>query len=174
MSIQTRLKPVSGPLDLTPLVDVLFLLLIFFMLSSSLVFQPGIPVTLPRARVTGVTAAEKIVVTITNTDQSAELLFFNDKPVDWDELERELSELVYSSRMTTAKRVSGSAGADQGELERQRSPLIVLRADTRVPYGRIVEVMALARSLNLGVYLATDVPERERAAFQISPQDLNE
>jgi biopolymer transport protein ExbD len=34
---------------------------------------------------------------------------------------------------------------------------VVLRADQSVPYARVMEVMSLARSLNLGVFLATDL-----------------
>ena len=54
MRIKTNLKVVAGPLELTPLVDVVFLLLIFFMISSSLVFWPGTQVDteveLPRSQ----------------------------------------------------------------------------------------------------------------------------
>jgi len=157
MRTRTNLKIVSGKMDAVPLVDVVFLLLIFFLISSSLVFQPGIPVELPTARTSSVRAAEKIVVTITKSDAKSDLLFFNDNPVRWEDLERELRELVRRSRRVTAAR----EGAPEGASLRAFSPMLVLRADAGVPYAKIVEVMSLARSLELGVYLATD-PEQPR------------
>ncbi len=149
MRIKPTIKAVSGKIDVVPLIDVVFLLLIFFLISSSLVFQPGIAVELPKARGNNMRAAEKIIVTITRNN----LLFFNDTPVEWAELERQLRELVLTSR-TVMHRQSGSP--DGGRLQ-DYSPMIVLRADAAVPYRRIAEVMALARSLGLGVYLATDI-----------------
>jgi biopolymer transport protein ExbD len=155
MRIRTNLKVVSGCLDIAPLVDVIFLLLIFFMLSSSLVFQPGIPVELPKSKTISMSAAEKIVITITRSN----LLFFNDNPVEWENLEGQLSELAYSSKMALAKR-------RPGEEPGHYSPKVVLRADTHVPYEKIVEVMDLARSLNLGVYLATDAPRKKHRGMR--------
>ena len=148
MRIRTRLRVLSSPFELAALVDLVFLLLIFFMLSSSLVFWPGMRVEteieLPESQLTSMKAADKLVVTITQSD----LLFFNDNPVDWDRLEYELHEVVRTGRVASEKRGEGA-----------RSPLLVLRADRRIPYGTVVRVMSLARSLGLGVYLVTD-PER--------------
>ena len=149
MRTRTNLKAVSGKLDLVALVDVLFLVLIFFLISSSLVFQPGSPVELPKAHAASMRAAEKIVVTLTGDG----LLFFNDNPVEWDELERELHELVYVSRRGTARRLGKDGNAQNTPTY---SPMLVLRADADIDYDRIVKVMALARSLDLGVYLVTD------------------
>ena len=52
-------------LTLTPLVDVIFLLLIFFMIGSSLVFQPGITVNLPETRQEFKSVADKLIITLT-------------------------------------------------------------------------------------------------------------
>lgn len=156
MRIKTNLRVVAGPLELTPLVDVVFLLLIFFMISSSLVFWPGTKVDteveLPPARTNSMTAADKLIITITRAD----LLFFNDKPVQWDELEGQLHELVRSSRVASGRRGGRSGGSGSAA---HRPPLVVLRADQSIEYGKIVRVMSLARSLGLGVYLVTD-PEK--------------
>ena len=51
MKFKSRLKIEAGKLEVTPLIDVVFLLLIFFMLSSSFIFQPGIKVKLPESQV---------------------------------------------------------------------------------------------------------------------------
>jgi len=159
MRLKTRAKIVCGPVPLAPLVDVVFLLLIFFMISSSLVFWPGIRVEtkiqLPRSRTSSMSAADKLIITMTRSD----LLFFNDNPVSWKDLELRLKEAVRRSRLATAKRSATDAGS-AGRM--QRSPLVVLRADQTIPYGKIVEVMSLARSLDLGVYLVTDTQEATR------------
>ncbi len=150
MRTEPTLNVVSGKVDIVPLVDVVFLLLIFFLISSSLVFQPGVAVELPKSYTDSMRAAEKIVVTITKED----LLFFNDNPVKWEELERELAEIVHSRAVMNSRspiRPDATSGAF--------TPMLVLRADANVPYKKIVQVMSLARSLDLGVYLATDATE---------------
>ncbi|NOY82310.1 MAG: biopolymer transporter ExbD [Kiritimatiellaeota bacterium] len=156
MRMRTRLKVVAGPLDVTPLVDVIFLLLIFFMISSSLVFWPGTRVEtrleLPTARTNSMTAADKLIITITRSD----LLFFNDNLVHWGDFERQLRQLVHDRKVLSRKRLGDRPdGAGQS-----RAPVVVLRADRRISYGKIVEVMSLARSLGLDVYLATE-PETD-------------
>ncbi len=153
MRIKPNVKIVTGLLPLAPLVDLFFLLLVFFMISSSLVFWPGTKVDtkvqLPRSRVSSMSAADKLVITITRSGH----LFFNDKPVEWDDLERELKQLVSDSKVVTAKRGRPGDGEDG---QKPRSPLVVLRADKSIAYDWIVKVMSLARSQQLGVYLVTD------------------
>ena len=168
MRIHPRAKMLPGPTPLIALVDVVFLLLIFFMISSSLVFWPGTPVetnvNLPRSRTSNMRAADKLVVTMTRSgrvpDQSVEILYyFGDEPVSWDELERKLNEAVRELRETARLRQQVQAADPQAATEpprQARSPLVVLRADRNIPYGKIVEVMSLARSLDLGVYLVTE------------------
>ncbi len=167
MKIKPHVKVIAGPLPLAPLVDVVFLLLIFFMISSSLVFWPGTKVEtrvqLPPSRTSSMSAADKLVITITlpptpeagwsgaTDEMPTELLFFNDNPVQWQDLERDLKEMVRRSQLASVRR---TAQDETGPVT--RSPLVVLRADRRIPYGKVVEVMSLARSLGLGVYLVTD------------------
>ena len=69
------------------LTDIVFLLLIFFLLSSSFVVQPGIKVQLPKAEA-GETQTEKnIIVTLTEKGQ----LFVNDQQVSLESLGQKLS-----------------------------------------------------------------------------------
>ena len=165
MKLRPRVEIFSGRFDLVPLVNVIFLLLIFFMISSSLVFQPGIPVELPPSFDSSMRFTDKLVVTLSKSD----LLFFNDSPVQWDEMERQLRDLVLNTRLEQTKR-SGRQAAGGGDAPRQRLPMIVIRADTSVPYGKIVEVMSLARSLNVGVFLATDFQKNSRPPSREKPR----
>ncbi|MCK4248214.1 MAG: biopolymer transporter ExbD, partial [Candidatus Omnitrophica bacterium] len=49
MIFKGKMEIEKGRLDITPLVDVIFLLIIFFMLTSSFISQPGIKINLPKA-----------------------------------------------------------------------------------------------------------------------------
>ena len=111
----------KGQLDIAPLIDVVFLLLIFFMLTSNFVFQPGIKVSLPKAITSEVISSENIVVTVTGQD----LLFLNEKPITIHELVSKLKE-------------------NTGE-----SKSLLLKADTNASLGRVVEIWDLCRELGI-------------------------
>ncbi len=61
-----RRKNHSNYLNLTPLIDVVFLLLLFFMLSSQLVEEPALRVRLPETTVTEAGRVQALTVTITS------------------------------------------------------------------------------------------------------------
>lgn len=147
MKLPRRLTLLRGPLDLTPLVDVIFLLLIFFMLSSTFIVQPGFRVDLPRSTFGQAIRADNLMVSILLEPERQDpatgkltkresVLFFNDQIVKWSELEKQLRELA-------AKR-SGQT--------------LVIKADREVPQGLVVEIMNLALSLKWSVVLATSQP----------------
>lgn len=69
MRFTRQLKLERGALDVTPLIDVVFLLLIFFMLTSSFLMQPGIRVNLPRVHVGSPVEVQKLEITIDDVDQ---------------------------------------------------------------------------------------------------------
>ncbi len=150
----------TGSAPLVPLVNVFFILLIFFMISNSLVFWPGTRVEtslrLPKARVSSMSEADKLVVTVTRSGQ----LFLNDRNVAWPDLERELSRLVDDSRTAAANR----AGLDRGGAgEGLRQPMLVLRADQDITYAQFFDIMTLGRSLGLDVWLVSDSSETSGA-----------
>lgn len=111
----------KGELDIAPLIDVVFLLLIFFMLTSNFVFQPGIKVSLPKAITSEVISSENIVVTVTGQD----LLFLNEKPITINELVAKLKEDTGGSKS------------------------LLLKADTSASLGRVVEIWDLCRELGI-------------------------
>ena len=126
---------------LTPLINVVFLLLIFFMISSSLVFQPGITVNLPETKQEFKSVADKLIITITKE----KLLFFNDQRLeDWIHLDQRLSDIAHNHRHGT--------NGDDGIV---RTPIIILKADRDVPYKDIVKVMSITRRYGFGVFLVT-------------------
>jgi len=117
MKFKRRVFIEKGILDIAPLIDVIFLLLIFFMLTSSFIFQPGIKINLPKALTSEVIQRENLIIVI--TDDNA--LYINERPVDTEEL---------SSRLKIAAR---------------ESKPILIKADRKVSLGKIVEVWDLCR-----------------------------
>ncbi len=151
-----RLKIFSGKLSLIALVDLLFLLFVFFLVSTSLVFQPGVPVDLPVGHEVSSSPAERIIVTISRTGD----VYVNDHSVADYELPNKLRRKVEQRAEFTMNRLN----LTEEDLGAQHAPRIVLQADKRVEYEKIIEVASLARSLGLGVYLITD-PDRNAGEF---------
>ena len=117
----TKLEHGLGQIDIAPLIDVIFQLLIFFMLSSSFTFQSGINVKLPKAVTSDVIKEENYVVTIT----SENIIYLNGAVITIKELEQRL--------------------AAPGKKDK---PLLI-KADRRASVGRIVDVWDLCRNLGI-------------------------
>ncbi len=111
----------KGHLDIAPLIDVVFLLLIFFMLTSSFIFQPGIRVNLPRAVTSEVLHKKLLIITVTENNE----VFINERPLNDEEI---------FSRITVA--------AQDGQ------PLLI-RADKKADLGKIIEVWDMCRQVDV-------------------------
>jgi biopolymer transport protein ExbD len=114
-----RAKRASLSLDMAPLIDVVFQLLIFFMLSSSFAV-PALRLTLPRATIKDSPQPERLVISVDHAGQ----IFVNSAPVVLDNLVAVLSAHLYEG------------GAAQA---------VHIRGDADMPYGRFVQVMDAAR-----------------------------
>jgi biopolymer transport protein ExbD len=106
-----------GRIDPAPMVDVVFLLLIFFVLSSSFVLQPGFKVDLQPSDVKTTGTFRGQVVTVTREN----LLFYNQQRTTLEGLQKALQ----------------AAG-------RQRVQELIIKADKQVPHGTVVQIMTLA------------------------------
>ena len=112
-------------LDLTPLIDVVFLLLIFFMVSTTFVQDAaGLKVDLPRSDAQDVIRAEEDFSIRVGSDGSIQV---GDEGVD---LARLQERLVAAAR-------------------KDPDTMVVLEADKDVDHGRVVQVLDLARELGL-------------------------
>jgi len=105
--------------DATPMADVVFLLLIFFMLASAFVFQPGLSIRLPKAMTATGESAQKSIVTITTQHK----IFVGDKQVSLNELPAIL----------------------HAEMAQKENRVVIVKADKSVPHGLVVEVMDIAQ-----------------------------
>lgn len=114
-STKGRTQTALAEINITPLVDVVLVLLLIFMLTAP-VLQSGIDVAIPKTRTVSQVTDERMVVTIDH-DQN---VFLQDKPVNVNELPARLRTV---GKGDPAKRV------------------IYLRADERVPFGAFASVM---------------------------------
>jgi biopolymer transport protein TolR len=124
-------------INVTPLVDVMLVLLIIFMVTAPML-QMGIDVNLPRVKAKSVDVAEeKLVLTI----NGAKEIFLNKSRVPLSELGTKL-QYIFESR-----------------IERE----VYMRADRNVPYGFVVEVMAEIRKAGVDkLGMITEPPEEPR------------
>ena len=118
MKFRLHRRPVALP-NLLPLIDVVLLLLIFFMISSKFVVQPGIRVNLPKSTIAE--RREREDVTLILTREKA--LYLNDRRVTVPELWGRLVDMY----------------------RRQPDFMLVIKADRQVPHGRVVEVLDIAK-----------------------------
>ena len=108
----------SPLLDLTSLIDIVFLLLIFFLLTS-IITSPSIEIELPRAEAAQELDAEDIEISI----QSDQSIFLGDDPVELEELGPRLSRLLDSS---------------------QGGP-VVISADRQLSHGFIIRILSIVQ-----------------------------
>jgi len=125
MELEHGLKQI----DIAPLIDIVFQLLIFFMLTSSFVMQPGIKVNLPRAVTSEAVKYENIEIMIT----SENVVYLNAQVVTTQELRSLL------------------------KLAAKRNQPILIKSDRRASLGRVVEIWDLARDLGISqINIATN------------------
>ncbi|HHW20183.1 MAG TPA: ExbD/TolR family protein [Thermodesulfovibrio thiophilus] len=107
-----RRRSSIADINVTPLVDVMLVLLIIFMITAPMLKQ-GIDVNLPKAKGKSLDETEKINIVITKQAK----IFLNDKLINKDELPALLS------------------------AHKESNATVLLRADQDVPYGLVAEVM---------------------------------
>ncbi|MDD5246980.1 MAG: biopolymer transporter ExbD [Candidatus Omnitrophica bacterium] len=113
MELEHGLKQI----DIAPLIDVVFQLLIFFMLTSSFVIQPGIKVNLPKAVTSESVQIENMEIIVSGEN----VLYFNGKVVTMQELKNFLKQIS------------------------KRGQSVMIKADRRASLGRVVEIWDLCR-----------------------------
>lgn len=122
-------SPVSRPgrrgqlvLELTPLVDVIFQLLIFFLLTATFVKNPNFEINLPKASSKLTTNVKKDLTVVVTSDGRYK---YESEEVDEDDLE----------------------GIFEEEFEVNPNAIILIRADTDSRHGKVVEVMDMAKKV---------------------------
>jgi len=115
-------QPMSE-INVTPLVDVMLVLVVIFIITAPLLAS-SIRLDLPSTEAAKPNEAPKFVTVVID---KAGQVYFNDQPVAQPALARQLAEAA----------------------KRNPDTEVQLRADTTVPYGRVVEVMGEAQKAGL-------------------------
>jgi len=121
MKLRRTLKHKDGPslIDLAPMTDMVFQVLLFFILSSSFMVEPGIKVNLPKSQTSELQVQQKLIITVDSQQQ----IYVDNKPVSIDELEQKLKLMLpyYSEQ------------------------IVVIRADKTVPHGLVVKILDISK-----------------------------
>jgi len=126
MNLQTRNK-VDAAFSMASMTDLIFLLLIFFMLTSSFVTPSGLPVNLPSSKASTI-EVQKVSITVTK-----DLKFY----VDDKQVAKSSLESVLKTKL----------GRPEG--------VVILHIDKSVPWEEGVYVAGVASSLKAKVSIAT-------------------
>ncbi|MDC0630179.1 MAG: biopolymer transporter ExbD [Flavobacteriaceae bacterium] len=128
MNIRGRNK-ITPEFNMSSMTDIVFLLLIFFMIASTLVTTNAIDILLPKA--SGKTENKKSVAVSIQKDLS---FYIDQSKVEVQNLEAELLQL----------------------LQKETAPTLVLRAEKSVPVDYVVKVMDIANRNKFKIILAVN------------------
>ncbi|MCF6156925.1 MAG: biopolymer transporter ExbD [Candidatus Brocadia sp.] len=123
-------------INLTPMVDMLFLILLFFLVTSSFIEQPNIKLELPSTKYASTGKIEERVLTISRDGK----LFFQNEPVERKNLVSVL----------------------KNAFSKQDEKTLILRADKNVSYGTVVDIMDAAKGAGLRRIVAPTILEPEK------------
>ncbi len=137
-------RKVRASLDLTPLINVVFQLLVFFMLSSTFVVQSSIQIETPVAE--GSEALEQKDLTVTlqygdgGPDGKGRVYVDNNEITSWAELSNRIAD----------------------EMATRPEAMVLIRPDARIETGRLVQVLGIATSVGVERYgIAAEPPPPE-------------
>ena len=115
-------RRITPQVNITSLIDVVLLLLIFFMISTTFVTQPGIRVDLPKASTKVKNVAQESNTVVITAD--SKIYINRQEVVSIEELRAQLVKLQ----------------------EEQPGELIIVKADEKVAHGIVVSVMDVAKT----------------------------
>ncbi len=122
MRIKSRKGKIQSNIDMTPMLDVVFQLILFFLVSTTFAILPGIKLNLPQSKTAESTSMQGITISASENGD----LFFNDTKVDMNTLGSFLLDF------------------DTGETKKEEFP-VVLEADSEVTNGTIVKIFDVVR-----------------------------
>jgi len=132
-------KQPTVSLDITPIVDTVFNLLIFFALSLNFIVTPGIKVDLPESITEELIREREELIVVMDRDNN---IFIDEQPVSIDQLVN-----IFS---TTARE--------------RKDTLVIIQADQNVSHGSVVGMMDRAKKAGL-LRLAIATSMKRKALF---------
>jgi biopolymer transport protein ExbD len=112
--------------------DIMFFLMLFFLIASTLISPSVVKLTLPNAKYHQTIRKTEIALSITKELQ----YYVNKKEVSFEQIENEL--------------ITASKGKEE--------PVVVLRVDNSIPVQNLVNVLQIGNKLNIKMILATKAP----------------
>lgn len=138
MKIRRRLKR-TAVADMTPMIDIIFQLVIFFMISSVFNTAPGIDIKLPQGESAQTLEITPLTITVTESEE----IFLNKNTVPIENLKDALRKYKESIDDKTNN--------------------VVLKGDQSISYGIFVEIMGILRATGFDqINIITDLPEHGR------------
>ena len=137
MKLKTKREGIRSNVDMTPMIDIVFQLILFFLVSTTFATLPGIKLNLPQSHTSESTSLMGITIT---ADESG-ALFFNDKEVSMATLGEEL--LTF----------------DTGTTKKEDFP-VSLEADSEVTNGTIVKIFDVIRESGFCVIILWSTAEK--------------
>ena len=128
MRMRSKKGSIRSNVDMTPMIDIVFQLILFFLVSTTFAILPGIKLNLPQSHTSEGTSYQGITITA----DADGLLFFNEKEVSTEDLKKELVEY------------------DTGDLKKEEFP-VSLEADSEVTNGTIVKIFDVIRESGYSV-----------------------
>lgn len=127
MKFKTRLKPSLALIDLTPLVDVIFLMLIFFIVTSDILPLKSLMIENPKLEKDSAPLTTQLLLVI----DAQHVIYLGSKKaiVDLSSLKQNLKE-----ELQHLKQQNGG-----------QEPTIVLSVDRRVNYGLFLQIFSIAQ-----------------------------
>lgn len=136
----------SATFSMASMTDVIFLLLIFFMVTSTFVFPNALEVNLPEsASQTTLKPTARIYI-----DSEGKTATMYGEGADWQLISSE-EQLTAFLRLIQQQETAANPEADV---------FVALYADKEVPYGRVVEILNLGSENAVRVVLATSAPAK--------------
>jgi len=117
-----REPKVQVTLDLTPLIDVIFQLLIFFLLTASFITMPNLGVELPKASAKASTTQQRDLIVVITRDGKIQL----------EQKEMTIPQLLDKLKAVHKKRPNSR---------------VLIQADRKAYHGKVVKVMDAAKSV---------------------------
>jgi len=128
-------------IEIIPMIDTMFFLLVFFMLSSlALVRLQGLPVNLPQAS----TAKKQTATDVTITVDKNQNIFVNKEPATFADLTNKIIE---------------KAGGPNVDFN---TASVVINADLTVPHGVVVHCIDEARTIGITRFAIATAPEEAK------------
>lgn len=138
MRMERRLKPQIS-LDLTPLIDVVFQLVIFFMIATTFNTAPGIELNLPQSETATAVKVDQVRITFVSADE----IYLNETRHSLESLEEELDNLAPILR--------DQASGEQGK------PVIV-EGDSEAPYQLLIQLLDMLRARDIAAASLITLP----------------